>query len=249
MHVELLTFTGKGSSDEQWAAADLLLFTKNTRLEMNPGLMKQIQSLSKEQKAIQLEYMANTIPSSWEFIDYVFLVSGVSRAYTHQQVRTRVASYAQQSLRVVDQSNFEYIFTKRNRQSEYAMAILDECLEKIKRAYRDLIMSGQSTEDARGILPTNIATNIVCKFNMRTFVDLARARMGGRTQDEYRRVVAKMVECVLIVHPWMSLFIFGNKQRDYFTEIEAFAEQEFGGDLLKKGQLLKIVDAMRKGTH
>lgn len=225
----------------------LLLFTKATRLTLSPGLLDEIRAKSEEQKMTELEYMANTIPSSWEFVDYVFLVEGVSRAYTHQQVRTRAASYAQQTMRVLEMGEFDYVYTDRNLADPEAKAIIDACNAVIKRAYNDLIRIGQPAEDARGILPTNIATNIVCKFNLRTFVDLAKSRTGGRTQSEYQKVVNAMVDEVLAVHPWAEKFLF-QQGRDYFAEIEAFAEREYGGNLLKKGELLKIVDKMRKET-
>lgn len=246
MNVKLISFTGKGAPDEQWAAADLLLFTKNTRLEMCPTLLAEIQAWPLTKKLAELEYMAKTIPSSWEFISYTFLITGVSRAYTHQQVRTRAASYAQQSMRVVNVSDFDYIFTERNKENPKAMLVLEDALVAVKRAYAKLISLGQPVEDARGILPTNISTNIVCKFNMCTFVDLAKARTGGRTQNEYQRVVSKMVDEVLAVHPWMDKFLHGDVGRNYFDEIEAFASEQFGGDLIAKGKLLKIVDKMRR---
>jgi thymidylate synthase (FAD) len=226
-------------------AENLLMFTKATRLTMSPGLLDEIRNRSHEDKLAELEYMANTIPSSWEFVDYTFLVEGVSRAYTHQQVRTRAASYAQQTMRVLNMNDFDYIYTDRNRADPMAMNVINDCLNQIKLAYARLIELGQPAEDARGILPTNIATNIVAKFNLRTFVDLAKARTGGRTQSEYQKVINAMVDEVLRVHPWAEKFLF-QQGRDYFAEIEAFAAKEYGGDLLKKGQLLKIVDKMRK---
>lgn len=226
----------------------LMIFTKSTRLTLSPSLMDDIRAMTPEQRAAELQYMANTIPSSWEFVDYTFLVECVSRAYTHQQVRTRAASYAQQTMRVLDMGEFDYIYTDRNKASSEAMVILDEALSGIKAAYRQLIAAGQAPEDARGILPTNIATNIVCKFNLRTFVDLVKSRTGGRTQSEYQRVVNAMADEVMRVHPWAGLFLFP-QERDYFEEIETFAEQEFGGDILRKGKLLKIVDHMRKSNH
>jgi len=249
MDVQLIHFTGKGAPNETWAAADLLIFTKNTRLNMDPGQLEAIIAWPEEKKLETLRYMANTIPSSWEFVDYVFLVQGVSRAYTHQQVRTRVASYAQQSMRVVDVGEFEYVFTDRNRADNRAAVRIEKCLRTIKDTYASLIAMGHPVEDSRGILPTNIATNIVCKFNMRAFVDLARSRSGGRTQGEYQKVVSAMIDRVLEVHPWMTHFLFGDRGRDYFAEIEAFAEEEFGGDLVAKGKLLKIVDKLRKAVH
>ena len=55
-------------------AVDMLLFTKSTRLNMSPGLMSEIAKWPPSKKYEELKYMANTIPSSWEFVDYVFLV-------------------------------------------------------------------------------------------------------------------------------------------------------------------------------
>ena len=227
-------------------AVEILLFSKATRLNMSPGLLDEIKNLPEEEKMEQLDYMANTIPSSWEMVDYIFLVEGVSRAYTHQQVRTRAASFAQQTMRVLDMGEFEYIFTDKNLADPDAKTEIENVLKTIKKAYNKLIEFGQAPEDARGILPTNISTNIVCKFNLRNFVDLAKSRTGGRTQNEYQKVVNAMVDEVLKVHPWAEKFLF-KQGRDYFAEIEKFAEEEYGGDLLKKGKLLKIVDKLRKG--
>lgn len=238
MKVKLINYTQE--------AAELLLFTKSTRLTLSPDLMDEIRAWSPEKKAAELAYMADTIPSSWEFVDYTFLVEGVSRAYTHQQVRTRAASYAQQTMRVLDMGEFEYVYTDRVLADDGAKKAVDMVLDTIKAGYNVLTRAhGLPPEDARGILPTNIATNIVCKFNLRTFVGLAQSRTGGRTQSEYQKVVNAMADEVLKVHPWAEKFLF-QQGRDHFAEIEAWANKEFGGDLLKKGQLLKIVDKMRK---
>lgn len=226
-------------------AETLLLFTKATRLNMTPGLLAEIRAKDAVTVNDELAYMANTIPSSWEFVDYVFLVEGVSRAYTHQQVRTRAASYAQQTMRVLDMGDFDYVYTTKNLADPVAKHIIDVVLGVIKTGYRHLIAVGTAPEDARGILPTNIATNIVCKFNLRTFVELAKSRSGGRTQGEYQAVVNAMVDEVLKVHPWAEKFLFAHG-RDHYAEIEAFAEREYGHDLVKKGELLKIVDKLRK---
>jgi flavin-dependent thymidylate synthase len=191
--------------------------------------------------------MANTIPSSWEFVDYVFMIEGVSRAFTHQFVRSRQGSYAQQTMRVLNMCEYEYIYTDRVANNLDAFNVVNIVNENIRAGYNALIELGIPAEDARGILPTNISTNIVAKFNLRAFVDLAKSRTGGRTQNEYQKVMNAMADEVLKVHPWAEKFLF-QAGRDYFAEIEAFAEREYGGDLLKKGQLLKIVDKMRKGT-
>jgi flavin-dependent thymidylate synthase len=227
-------------------AKELLIFTKSTRLTMSPGLMDEIRAWPEEKKLAELEYMANTIPSSWEFVDYVFMIEGVSRAFTHQFVRSRQGSYAQQTMRVLNMGEYDYVYTDRILADVQKLGLVDIINENIRLCYSKLIELGLPAEDARGILPTNIATNIVAKFNLRAFVDLAKSRTGGRTQNEYQKVMNAMVDEVLKVHPWAEKFLF-QAGRDYFAEIEAFAEREYGGNLLKKGELLKIVDKMRKG--
>ena len=211
---------------------------------MTPALMDEIKHWSPEKKLAELAYMADTIPSSWEFVDYTFLVTDVTRAYTHQQVRTRAASYAQQSMRITDMSEFKFIFPENIPEDSFRGGIINSAVEKIKSSYLSLINVGVQPEDARSILPTNIATNIVCKFNLRTMADLAKSRTGGRTQSEYQRVVNAMIDEILSVHPWADQFLF-NKSRDYFNELEQWAKQNVN-DLKERGVLLKIVDRMRK---
>jgi flavin-dependent thymidylate synthase len=224
---------------------DLLIFTKSTRLSMTPGLMEEIKSWPIERKMEEIIYISQTIPSSWEFCIFVFLIENVSRAFTHQAVRTRNASYAQQTMRVLDMADFAYVFTDRNLDNPEAVQTILKHKEYTSACYRKLIELGQAPEDARGILPTNIATNIVAQYNLRTLSELAKSRTGGRTQGEYIKVVNAMIDQVLAVQPWAEHFLTP-KGRDLFKEIEDFAEMEFGGDLLKKGKLLKIVDVLRK---
>ena len=239
MNVTLISYTPE--------ADIVLLFTKSTRLTMSPSLIDDIRMWPPEKKQAELAYMARTIPSSWEFVDYTFLVEGVSRAYTHQQVRTRHGSYAQQSMRVVNMGEFDYIYPETILKHEDNKKLIDQLLLQIKWVYKTLVDAGVAEEDARGILPTNIATNIVCKFNLRTFVELAKARTGGRTQEEYRMVINAMVDEVLRIHPWAKEFLFGAKERNYFEELETFAVTKFP-KFSERSELLKIIDAMRKET-
>jgi flavin-dependent thymidylate synthase len=236
-------------------AVNLLLFTKQTRLNMTPGLLEEVRGWPDEMKFAELSYMANTIPSSWEFVDYIFLIEGVSRAFTHQFVRTRHGSYAQQSLRIVDAGDFDFVMPERltaKAQHSSGLAypgsarhVVLDVLERLRAAYKELRRLSVAPEDARAILPTNVSTNIVAKFNLRTMAELAASRTGGRTQGEYQDVMKAMTEAITDVHPWATQFLFPIG-RNYFDDIEAFAEEEFGGDLARKGRLLRIVDKMRK---
>jgi flavin-dependent thymidylate synthase len=199
MKVTLLNYTPD--------AIDLLLFSKQTRLNMSPKLMDEVKAWPMEKKLEELNYMRHTIQSSWEFIDYVFVIEGVSRAFTHQLVRHRHASFAQQAQRVVDMSDFEYvtgpsISGNKSLEDEY-----DFHMEKTSISYQTLVAGGARPQDARGVLPTNISTNIMMKANLRTLHDMALKRLCVKAQGEAQDVFRAMVDCVTSVHPWATDFL------------------------------------------
>jgi len=243
MNVTLIDYTGAGNPDPDHAI-NILIFTKNTRLEMKPGLLEQIAAWPTKKKLTELEYMANTIPSSWEFVHNTWLISDVTRAFTHQFVRSRQFSFAQQTMRVLNVSGWEYATGPSIKEKSLELNhIYNTEMQNISRTYDELIEKGANVEDARGILPTNILTNIVGSCNMRTFVELVRKRSSSRTQDEYRAVLDGMKAEVEKVHPWIDLFIdrtFERAAADLDLEIRALdISQE------KKMRMIKLSDQMR----
>lgn len=241
--VKLVGFTGKGSSDPAREAANLLVFTKQTRLNMDADQMARVEAMTEEEIRAELYYMANTIPSSWEFVDYTFLINNVTRAFTHQFVRTRTGSYAQQTMRVLDVDGWTYGVGPTLEGSDPLSERYREAMRYVAGAYRDLVDRGAAIEDARGILPTNIHTNIVAKFSLRTLAETARKRASGRTQGEYRDVMKMMLEAVKEVHPWASLFLerdFDRSAADLETMVRRFIPK--GENQI---QAIKLIDQLR----
>lgn len=243
MKVTLIDYTGIGNPDKDHAI-NVLIFTKSTRLTMAPGLMSEIASWPASKKLEELQYMANTIPSSWEFIDYTFLVEGVTRAFTHQFVRSRQWSFAQQTMRVLDVSTgpgWQYGTGPSIEEIELLKSMYDAEMEDIAHSYKELIENGAAIEDARGILPTNILTNIVGKCNMRTFVETVRKRTSPRTQGEYRDVLEAMKQAVRAVHPWIDIFI----NRDVDKAIADIQDAIGGLGADKRTHITKLLDQLR----
>jgi len=194
MKVKLLSFTPD--------ALTLLLRTKNTRLR---ALSEDPASWTDERRAENLAYMRDTIKSSWEFVDYVFEVEGVTRAFTHQYVRTRTGSYAQESQRASDVSENGVL---RPESVDPFVGQWDPLMKEIISTYKDLLEAGVPAQDARGLLPTNVLTSITAKFNLRTLHEMAKVRLCTRTQGEYQEVFRKMRAAVISVHPWTETFGF-----------------------------------------
>jgi thymidylate synthase ThyX len=180
-------------------ALELLLYTKNTRLQGAQSL-EEIKAWSYEHKLVELSYMRDTIQSSWEFATYVFEITEVTRAFTHQLVRTRTGSYAQQSQRTVDVREMGYESTGDR--------ILDSHgIETAIALYGEAIDNGIPVQDARGALPINMHTEIIAQFNLRTLHNMAETRLCTRTQGEYQEVFKMMKAEVVKVNPWAEEFI------------------------------------------
>jgi flavin-dependent thymidylate synthase len=216
-------------------AIELLIFTKNTRLNMGPKGMDEICSWPMERKMEELRYMSTTIPSSWEFVDLIFCIEGVSRAFTHQLVRTRTASYAQQAMRIVDMTGFDYHVGPSIKGNHKAEARYEDAMHDISDTYRELIEMGVKPEDARGVLPTDILTNICMKINLRNFSDLVKKRMTPRVQDEYAEVLTQMITVVLIEWPWSALFIMP-RNVDAHKKLAAYLKEQLDKEVKSTGK-------------
>ena len=237
--VSLLWFTGKGTNDETYGAARLLAYTKNTRLQMTPDGYEAFEQMPIEDLDRELQYMSNTIPSSWEFVDVIFSINNVSRACAQQITRTRTASFAMQSQRVTDMTSVSYHVPESVKDKDAYIDGMEIALSE----YKWSVDRGESLEDARGLLPINVHCNIVAKYNLRSLVDLLRARDSMRVQGEYQMVARQMREAVFAVWPWAIPF-FDPKDKKAIALIEEVAATMTDKHL--KMQLAKAADLLKK---
>jgi thymidylate synthase ThyX len=142
--------------------------------------------------------MLDTIQSSFEFVEYTFKISDVPRSFTHQLVRTRTGSYAQESQRTVD---------VRNAGCEWPYDYVTNLKSDIFEAYGWLIDEGVQVQDAREILPIGTHTSIIAKFNLRTLHDMALVRLCTRTAGMYQSVFKEIKRLVVEKHPWAEDFL------------------------------------------
>lgn len=225
-------------------AKELLIITKNTRLKMTADFREQVFNMSEEEKDKEIAYIATSIPSSWEFVDYTFSLCNVSRAFAEQFKRTRTGSYAQQTMRMLPMEKFTYEIGPSIMADPLKWDRYTDAMNKIQDAYDWLLQAGAAVEDARGILPLNIHTNLVAKFNLRTLADMARSRTGKRTQLEYRDVLDMMLVEVVKVHPWAKDFLFKDipkiiKQlENYIAKMDSPADLKVGA--------YKLLDQIRR---
>lgn len=236
--VSILYYTGMGSDDPMFAAK-LLSYTKNTRLKMTPDGLASFMSKDNAEIEKELEYMSNTIPSSWEFVDVIFSINNVTRACAQQITRTRTASFAMQSQRVTDMTEVSWHVPESVKKNEWYHQMMNAAV----RNYSMAVNFGESLEDARGLLPMNVHCNLIAKYNLRSLVDLLRARDSMRVQGEYQMIAKQMREAVINIWPWSKPF-FIPKDDKAIKLIEEVAHEIDNKEL--KMQLAKAADLLKK---
>lgn len=162
-----------------------------------------------EEKMLKLvkKVLSSGHHSTIEHCKYVFSISGVSRACTHQLVRHRHMSFSQKSQRyVTEKEQFEYIVPPTLKKSPL-LGEYEEFMEKISEFYAKMIEEGIPAEDARFILPNAASSSLVASLNLREMIHLANLRLCTNAQLEIRTMVKKMCELVVEKEPWLADYL------------------------------------------
>jgi len=223
--VELISYTGHGHPDPLYAAK-LLVYTKSTRLKQSSDTMRTIFSLPKEQLDEELNYVANSVRSSWEFVSLTFSIQGVTRAMANQLTRHRVGvSFAQQAMRVVDMSDFEAMLPDAVKAAGKEN-LWNSCMRTIASTYAMLQEAGVPNQDCRGVLPLNTLTNLIMQVNLRAFAEMLGKRRNLRAQGEFADVMREAERLVLEVMPWTRPFLDPERLRT--PTLDALLRRELG---------------------
>lgn len=187
-------------------------------LEVTPNIEKLMAAAGKgcySYKSAEEIYQELTLEEAREFLKkriipsghfsviehgfFHFEVTGVSRAYSHQQVRHRIASYSQESQRYVnpleeqiDQPRFDFVIPPTVRYNRdwfigYAEGIREDIIKYLKS-----ISNGIKEEDARMFLPNAAATKIVISMNPRALFEMLTKRTCALAQWEFDMVATQM---------------------------------------------------------
>lgn len=136
-----------------------------------------------------------------EHASFTFAIEGVSRALTHQLVRSRIASFSQQSQRYVGAGHFEYVTPPSIERNAEATALFQQTMAALQSAYQKLVDFGVPKEDARYVLPNAAASKIVVTMNARSLLHFFELRLCERAQWEIRHLAHLMLSEVRRVAP------------------------------------------------
>ncbi|MDH7554659.1 MAG: FAD-dependent thymidylate synthase [Spirochaetota bacterium] len=123
-----------------------------------------------------------------------FRVLGASRAFTHQMVRHRLASFSQQSQRYVNEEEFNFIIPPSIAANNEAKTIFTDFMEQARITYKKLRELSIKKEDARFVLPNALESQIVISANFREWRHIFSLRLEKAAQWEIRSVCMQMLK-------------------------------------------------------
>ncbi len=167
MNVKLIGFTPNPEKLPAMAA-------KLTHSKTKPEDLDK--SSEKELRAILEQVLSLGHTSVIEHTCFTFAISDVSRSLTHQLVRHRIASYAQQSQRYVDLKEPNYVTPPTIAKNKYMKKAYDKTMKNIWMEYNKLLEVGIPAEDSRFVLPNAACTNIIVTMNARSLLNFFELR-------------------------------------------------------------------------
>lgn len=162
-------------------------------------VVRSLREVTDEERQKAFEDMTKTeLSGALEAVQFQFLLENVTRAFTHQLVRTRAAFFAQESLRfaVVEDWTDRVPLPPSIRPGSEAETKWDCAIENIAQAYHNLVNNGVPAEDARALLPHGITTRVMVVMNLRTLLHQAGLRLCTQAQFEWRVVYAGIVKAL-----------------------------------------------------
>ena len=185
MNVKLIGFTPNPEKIPAMAA-------KLTHSKTKPEDLDKTSD--KELKFILEHVMSLGHTSVIEHASFNFAISDVSRSLTHQLVRHRIASYAQQSQRYVDFKEPNYVTPPEIAKNKKMKKAYDETMKNIWEQYNKLLEMGIPAEDSRFVLPNAACTNILVTMNARSLLNFFELRCCLHAQWEIRKLANLMLK-------------------------------------------------------
>jgi flavin-dependent thymidylate synthase len=180
------------------------------------NVIRDLAEVTDEQRRAAIDEMGKTVLNGpLEAVQFHWQIEGVTRAITHQMVRSRASFFAQESLRFavptgnwadeiplppslagIDRWDEEQISMAQDSKMYQAFKVWRLNMMRIQAAYERLIELGVPAEEARGILPHDMPTRIHWVCDLRTLLADAGKRTCTQAQFPWRVIFAGMAQAL-----------------------------------------------------
>ena len=163
-----------------------------------PEVMSAVWQIAKDKQPLddmkvlpekELEDIISTNLPTAEYVNTIWCVEGMPRAFWDQFDRTRLAAFWEQSVRILDLTcfadNMEYWVPDSLSRNKYAKGYYHECMREIQTAYKNMLRLGIPSEDARGVIPLHVNVRGTCCINLRALKGVISNRVCFISQGAY----------------------------------------------------------------
>lgn len=182
-------------------------------------IVEAAEKSDKEKIPLIKSVMSSGHLSTVEHVSYTFGIDGMTRIYTQQLVRHRLAAYSQQSQRYVRASeiideireNAKSDYSDAPDQLEIYMDQVKQSIDNYNKMVDSLIEKGMEEEEAfehaRLILPNAVPSNILVTMNLREIIHVCNIRLCKRAQKEIRDVFSIVANMITNDHSFLSDYL------------------------------------------
>lgn len=122
------------------------------------------------------------------------------RGVTHELVRHRIASFAQESTRYCNYAGDKFgnqitviePYFYKNNEARYAS--WKAACEAAEKAYFDLLASGSTPQEARSVLPNSLKTEITISANFREWRQILKLRCAPDAHPQARELLIPLLK-------------------------------------------------------
>lgn len=157
------------------------------------------------EKAVKLNHL-----SLLEFVDVAVNIT-CDRGVTHELVRHRLASYAQESSRYCSYNGekfgreitvvYPWWTCDTGGLDSKKYAIWEDAMRTAEARYMQMLDEGGSAQEARAVLPNSLAAKIAIKANLREWIHIFRMRCDLPAHPDMRQTMWPILAGMLDFYP------------------------------------------------
>lgn len=122
----------------------------------------------------------------------------VDRGVSHEIVRHRIAAYTQESTRYCDYNKMGDVTFIRphfwDSMTSECMAVWLSAMNSAEIAYKKLREQGAKPQEARGVLPNSLKTEVIMTANLREWRHFFKLRTAAAAHPQMREVTCPLLE-------------------------------------------------------
>ncbi len=155
-----------------------------------------------KQKSITKFLLEAKHTSMFEHASITIFIEGLSRSAMCQLTRHRISSFTISSQHYQNYEGYNHIIVPNENQNN--KALYESAFKSCEKSYKQLRKNGVHKEEARQVLPSAKATNIIWTINARSLINFLNQRLCNRSCLEIR-ILANLIK-IEALKWWPDLF-------------------------------------------